>query len=586
MYSLVTSLPLCDRKISYILYKQASLFCITFGLHYICNTMLHHFKSSITDIPLPKQFTYPFCYTPHPLCVMATEELKCFLSCQDEWKEELSKGKMFGVLVVQSQDGDIGYLSAFSGLLAGSNNHPHFVPPIYDLLSPQGFFKNEEENISKINSHIKLLEEDEDYISLLHKLNVTEKQAEDALCMTKALLKESKKRRDSRRKELLNASEEDADLSEELALLIRESQFQKAEYKRTEAFWKDKTGSIRTLIEQHEHRIQELKTERKRRSATLQLQLFDSFKILNYRKEVKTLCDIFSQTIQKTPPAGAGECAAPKLLQYAYLHNLKPIAMAEFWWGNSPKTEIRHHGHYYPACKSKCEPILNHALQGLDVEDNPMALQAEQDHDKLKIVYEDEWLIVVNKPAGMLSVPGKIETESVYSIMKRNRPDVENLLMVHRLDMATSGLLVIAKNKYVHKHLQKQFTSHSIRKTYIALVEGIVEKTEGVINLPICPNPTDSPRQMVDMEHGKPAVTHYKVIEHAKQHTRIVLYPLTGRTHQLRMHAAHAYGLNHPIVGDELYGRKNTRLFLHAQSIEFIHPHSGDKIQFTEEADF
>ena len=125
--------------------------------------MLHHFHTPVADIPLPERFTFPFCYTPHPLCVAAAKEVQAYLGLQEAWKEELAQGKMFGVLVVRTQEGETGYLAAFSGILAGSNVHPFFVPPVYDLLQPQGFFKIEEEQISQINTRISLLEEDEEY---------------------------------------------------------------------------------------------------------------------------------------------------------------------------------------------------------------------------------------------------------------------------------------------------------------------------------------------------------------------------------------------------------------------------------------
>ena len=541
--------------------------------------MLHRFTTSISDIPLPERFTYPFCYTPHPLCVMAAEEVQHYLSKQSEWQEELSQGKMFGVLIVQNEDGSIGYLTAFSGILAGKNIHPYFVPPVYDLLQPQGFFKIEEENISAINRRIRRLEEDKKYIDLRSNLTQTTQSAQDALSIAKTQLKEAKDKRELLRKTgQLNAKEE--------AELIRESQFQKAEYKRLERSWKDKIASLQVEAGNWEKQIQELKAERKVRSAALQQQLFEQFRMLNYRGEVKTLRDIFEQTVHKTPPAGAGECATPKLLQQAYLHHWKPIAMAEFWWGNSPKNEIRHHGYYYPACKGKCDPILRHMLQGLEVEANPMQQEAEQGNEKLNIVYEDQWLLIINKPAGMLSVPGKERQTSIYDLARKAYPEADGPMIVHRLDMATSGLLIIAKDKKTHQHLQAQFKNRSIRKKYIALLDGIVPEDEGAIELPLCPNPLDRPRQMVDTQYGKPAITYYQVLERTDKYTRIALYPHTGRTHQLRVHAAHPSGLHCPIIGDELYGKKDKRLYLHAESIEFTHPVNGQSMCITEKADF
>lgn len=542
--------------------------------------MLHRFTTSITDIPLPERFTYPFCYTPHPLCILAAKEVQSYLTRQTAWKDELRQGKMFGVLIVQTEHGETGYLAAFSGILAGKNLHPFFVPPVYDLLQPQGFFKIEEENISSINRNIRQLENDKAYAALSAELARTIQSAENILATAKAQLKEAKTAREQRRKEKeLNAQEE--------AELIRESQFQKAEYKRLERSWKARITTLQTQTEDWERRISALKSERKTRSAALQQKLFEQFGMLNYRGEVKNLCEIFGQTVHKTPPAGAGECAAPKLLQQAYLHGWKPIAMAEFWWGDSPKTEIRHHGHYYPACKGKCEPILQHMLQGLQVEENPMLKRMQVPSKNLEIVYEDPWLSVINKPAGMLSVPGKEDAVSVYSLMREQYPEADDPLTVHRLDMATSGLMLIAKTKRVHQNLQAQFKNRLVRKRYVALLEGIVPKDKGTVDLPLCLNPLDRPRQMVHTEHGKPAITDYQVLERLDgKRTRIAFYPRTGRTHQLRIHAAHPLGLHCPIIGDELYGEKADRLYLHAEYLEFTHPITGETVRITKEAEF
>ena len=542
--------------------------------------MLHRFTTSITDIPLPERFTYPFCYTPHPLCILAAKEVQSYLTRQTAWKDELRQGKMFGVLIVQTEHGETGYLAAFSGILAGKNLHPFFVPPVYDLLQPQGFFKIEEENISSINRNIRQLENDKAYAALSAELARTIQSAENILATAKAQLKEAKTAREQRRKEKeLNAQEE--------AELIRESQFQKAEYKRLERSWKARITTLQTQTEDWERRISALKSERKTRSAALQQKLFEQFGMLNYRGEVKNLCEIFGQTVHKTPPAGAGECAAPKLLQQAYLHGWKPIAMAEFWWGDSPKTEIRHHGHYYPACKGKCEPILQHMLQGLQVEENPMLKRMQVPSQNLEIVYEDPWLSVINKPAGMLSVPGKEDAVSVYSLMREQYPEADGPLTVHRLDMATSGLMLIAKTKRVHQNLQAQFKNRLVRKRYVALLEGIVPKDKGTVDLPLCLNPLDRPRQMVHTEHAKPAITDYQVLERLDgKRTRIAFYPRTGRTHQLRIHAAHPLGLHCPIIGDELYGEKADRLYLHAEYLEFTHPITGETVRITKEAEF
>lgn len=540
--------------------------------------MIHFFQDAIAHIESPDKFTYPFHYTPHPLCVIAAKEVQAYLSSQTQWEQELQQGKMFGVLVVQTREGKTGYLAAFSGILAGRNLHPFFVPPVYDLLQPQGFFKMEEENISAINAQIKELREDTHYQDLLHQLKEQTIRCQQELSTAKAELKAAKNAREVRR---LTGNPDEAELS----AMIHESQFQKAELKRMERRWKEIIAELQARADTFTRQIETLKMERKTRSAALQQKLFEQFRLLNARGEIKDIYTIFNQTAQKVPPAGTGECAAPKLLQYAFLHHLKPVAMAEFWWGNSPKAEIRRHGYYYPACKGKCEPILGHMLQGLEVEHNP--LQENVHHDTpLEIVYEDDWLLVINKPAGMLSVPGKGNVDSVYLRIKSMYPEAAGPLIVHRLDMATSGLLLIAKTKEIHQNLQAQFRSRTIKKRYIALLDGELPAEKGIIDLPLRPDPLDRPRQVVDVASGKPAVTHYQVLKHAARHTLVAFSPLSGRTHQLRVHAAHPQGLNCPIAGDELYGRKAERLYLHAEALTFIHPVTGKSIHVEKKADF
>lgn len=540
--------------------------------------MIHFFQNAIAHIELPDKFTYPLHYTPHPLCEMAAKEVQAYLSSQTQWEQELQQGKMFGVLVVQTREGETGYLAAFSGILAGRNLHPFFVPPVYDLLQPQGFFKTEEENISAINAHIKELQDDTHYLDLIQQLKEQTTRCRQELSKAKAELKAAKEARETRRR---TGTPDEAELS----AMIRESQFQKAELKRLERNWKEIIAELQTRADTFTRQIETLKMERKTRSAALQQKLFEQFRLLNARGEIKDIYTIFNQTAQKVPPAGTGECAAPKLLQYAFSHHLKPVAMAEFWWGNSPKTEIRRHGYYYPACKGKCEPILGHMLQGLEVEHNP--LQENVHHDTpMEIVYEDNYLLVINKPAGMLSVPGKGNVDSVYLRIKSMYPEATGPLIVHRLDMATSGLLLIAKTKEVHQNLQAQFKSRTIKKRYIALLNGEIFAEKGIIDLPLRPDPLDRPRQVVDVQSGKPAVTHYQVLKHISHRTLVAFSPMSGRTHQLRVHAAHPQGLNCPIAGDELYGRKAERLYLHAEALTFIHPVTGKSIHVEKKADF
>lgn len=539
--------------------------------------MFHSFQTSIAGIELPRLFTYPFHYTPHPLCVMAAGEVQAYINKQTRWKEELDKGKMFGVLIVRTSNGQTGYLAAFSGNLCGSNSHSFFVPPVYDLLKPDGFFKIEEEQISAINHQIGQLQNCDRYLELQQKMERETASSQQALSEARKVLKAAKEKREQRRLHRPNENEQVA--------MIRESQYQKAEFKRLERYWKEQISEIKTEMESFSSQIEALKAERRNRSAALQQKLFQQFNFLNAKGETKNLCAIFEETVQKTPPAGAGECAAPKLLQYAYLSGLSPIAMAEFWWGESPKTEIRHHGYYYPSCRGKCEPILRHMLQGLNVEPAPSE-RYSLSQNMPEILFEDQWLLVLHKPEGVLSVPGKSEEQSIYSLLRARYPEATGPLVVHRLDMATSGLLLAAKTQEVHRHLQAQFENRSIKKRYIALLDGILSEEEGVIDLPICPDYLDRPRQMVNEELGKTAITRYQVMDRKNGQTRIAFFPLTGRTHQLRVHAAHPLGLNCPIVGDELYGRKAERLYLHAEYLEFIHPVSGQRMVIEKKAEF
>ena len=539
--------------------------------------MFHSFQTSIAGIELPRLFTYPFHYTPHPLCVMAAGEVQAYINKQTRWKEELDKGKMFGVLIVRTSSGQTGYLAAFSGNLCGSNSHSFFVPPVYDLLKPDGFFKIEEEQISAINHQIGQLQNCDRYLELQQKMERETASSQQALSEARKVLKAAKEKREQRRLHRPNENEQ--------AAMIRESQYQKAEFKRLERYWKEQISEIKTELESFSSQIEALKAERRNRSAALQQKLFQQFNFLNAKGETKNLCAIFEETVQKTPPAGAGECAAPKLLQYAYLSGLSPIAMAEFWWGESPKTEIRHHGYYYPSCRGKCEPILRHMLQGLDVEPAPSE-RYSLSQNMPEILFEDQWLLVLHKPEGVLSVPGKSEEQSIYSLLRARYPEATGPLVVHRLDMATSGLLLAAKTQEVHRHLQAQFENRSIKKRYIALLDGILPEEEGVIDLPICPDYLDRPRQMVNEELGKTAITRYRVMDRKNGQTRIAFFPLTGRTHQLRVHAAHPLGLNCPIVGDELYGQKAERLYLHAEYLEFIHPVSGQRMVIEKKAEF
>ena len=530
-------------------------------------TLLHHFKSDISVVEAPWRFNNPFYYSPHALCVMAADEVRAMLSRDSALAADAARGKMFGVLVVRDGDGGLGFLAAFSGLLAGSNNVPGFVPPVFDLQSPSGYFKQEEGEISALNRKIKETECCEEYVAVIAAVAQTRRVMDEELAAMRDAMRLCKQRRNEMRATGALAPDDEA-------ALVRESQFQKAELKRATARWQQKMAEHEAAVAPFKATVAAMKEERKRRSAALQRWLFEQFKVLNAAGGEKSLLDIFAQHSGIIPPGGAGECAAPKLLQYAYLNSLTPIAVAEFWVGESPQGEVRRDGCFYGACKSKCEPILGFMLQGLDVEEN--ALEKGGDIESLEVVYEDNAIVVVNKPSGVLSVPGVVGGTSVQQWLREEYLHSNELFVVHRLDMATSGLLVAAKSMEAYKELQRQFAGREVEKLYTAILDGIPQRSEGVIELPLVADYENRPRQKVDYVAGKPAVTRYKVIgtvERGGRQCAVVRFePLTGRTHQLRVHAAHKDGLDCPIVGDALYGTVAERLMLHASRITFVHP--------------
>jgi tRNA pseudouridine32 synthase / 23S rRNA pseudouridine746 synthase len=520
---------------------------------------------------LPKKFTFPFSYEPHPLSLLAAKEVQYHIENQKKWVHDFNAlGKMFGVLVVQNQAQELGYLVAFSGKLAGSNHHPRFVPPVFDILTEDGFYRQGEEVNNAINRRVEALENDAHFLELKALLKSQNETAATQIEAIKEKIKIEKKNRDTRRNEAkMTLSPTDFDILD--AKLNKESAdfwYQLKDLKRT---WQRRFAEIETQLDAFFQEINALKNERKTRSSNIQRQLFEQYTFLNKDGETKSLSDIFPISDDILPPAGAGECAAPKLLQYAFLHQLKPVAMAEFWWGQSPVSEIRKHGNFYPACKSKCKPILAHMLKGIDMDDNPTDKNPALGKD-FETVFEDEFLLIVNKPHNFFAVPGKKIHDSIYSRIKAKYPEATGPLVVHRLDMSTSGLMLIAKTKAVHQHLQSQFIKRKIKKRYVALLDGIVEQDSGFIDLPLRVDLDNRPHQLVCHTHGKPAQTQWEVVERKNNQTLIHFYPITGRTHQLRVHAAHPQGLNMPIVGDELYGTRADRLYLHAAWLSFVHP--------------
>ena len=556
-------------------------------------SFLHKFKSDISSIELPKKFTFPFYYTPHPLVELAAEEIQMYLESQSDFKHNFglsqnndttAVGKMFGILVVKNSNNKIGFLAAFSGKLADKSLPEYFVPPIFNTHGKDSFYPKEEIKINAIHTQIETLESSAQYVSLLKAVEMKKKSVSESLSIEKQKLKLFKKERKIRRinaKETLNANELML-FNKKLEQEIINEQFQFNEYAN---YLNEDLVNETKKLEVIRAKILQLKNSRKQKSGILQEKVFESYKFLNQFHEIKNLRDIFPNYLDKKPPAGSGDCSAPKLLQYAFENNLKVLAMGEFWWGISPSKEIRKHKSFYPSCNSRCKPILSHMLQGIEMEENPFLKESSENTD-MDIIYEDESLLIINKPTELLSVPGKLISDSVYTRILSLYPELSGPIIVHRLDMSTSGILVAAKTKEAHKNLQRQFINKSIRKRYVALLDGIIKNDEGEINLPLRVDLDDRPRQLVCNEHGKTARTKYQVIERNNDTTRILFFPITGRTHQLRVHAAHYRGLNTPIVGDDLYGKKGKRLHLHAESIEFQHPLSKKRIYIECEANF
>ena len=604
--------------------------------------MLHTLNVSI---PSPRQFTYPFCYEVDPLAEAASLELQRYIADADLMSTEKGCGKMFGVLVVEYEDesGALqrGFLAAYSGLLGGRNDWPYFVPPVFDAQQPDGHFKRTEREISAINREIAAIEHDPEYLQSVEQHEQTKKRLQAEVDAFKAEVDAAKVRRDARRKSGEPLSEE------EQAEMIRESQFMKAELRRRRKAMEQANS---TLHIPHSTFLKSLQRKRKQMSDELQRWLFSAYRMLNAKGEERDLIGIFREYTHAMPPAGAGDCCAPKLLQYAYLHHLRPVCMAEFWWGESPASEIRHHLHYYPACRSKCLPILTHMLKGLDVAPNPLAQKRHSAEPR--VLYADDYIMVVDKPAGMLSVPGKAESvrsefsdsanisvEEYFANLQlptnsqlpteqftigeadNSKLKIQNskfLKAAHRLDMDTSGLLVLARTEQAYVELQRQFASRETVKRYEAVLSGVPTqnsklKTQNsstqpsgcleAISLPLIADINDRPRQRVDMEHGKPALTLYNIVEVRavdantavaytikkvdKGRTLIHLYPKTGRTHQLRVHCAHPLGLACPILGDPLYGiERADRMYLHAAELTFRHPVTGEPMHFLSPSGF
>ena len=546
----------------------------------------HLFKTTISKIELPEKFTFPFYYTPHPLAKIAVKEVQSHLESQTDFTHnfglntdatENAVGKMFGVLVVKNQDNQIGYLTAFSGKLEDESCPALFVSPVFDLRAKNSFYKKGEEEINIINAKLTALKSDETYLFLKRVVKRATRKIEEDLALQRKKMTISKKDRKLRKREAAKNLKVEA--FEKLAQQLEQESFNdQFFYKELIVYYSQKVAESRKEFNAFEEQIAALKKARKNTSALLQKTLFEKFEFLNQQKETKALIDIFNNPTIK-PPAGAGECAAPKLLQFAFKNDLTPLCMAEFWWGISPNSAIRKHKNFYPACQGRCKPILTHMLDGIDMDENLLIKEISKDKT-LEIIYEDDVMLVIHKPAEFLSVPGKEITDAVYTRIKEKYPNATGPLIVHRLDMSTSGVLLLTKTKEANKHLQSQFIKRTIQKRYVALLNGNLTEDKGKITLPLRVDLDDRPKQLVCFEHGKNAETRWEVIERKNGKTRVYFYPITGRTHQLRVHAAHKDGLNTPIIGVDLYFKKHDRLHLHAEFIAFTHPTTNEKMSF------
>jgi tRNA pseudouridine32 synthase / 23S rRNA pseudouridine746 synthase len=564
------------------------------------------FTQAIDAYALPQRFTFPFYYEPHPLCVLAANELQRHLETQNDWQHNFGLtgeltgaiGKMFGVLLVQDPQGKVGYLSAFSGKLAEQNHWLRFVPPVFDMLAKDNFFHAENLQINQINEQLFAVENHPDIPRLSTELETVQAQAQAKLAAHRQVMIDGRQSRKAQRNQLaaqLAANPTDETLRENAiteAKLSQESINEKNQLRDIKRYWDERIHVISQALSQLTDERDALRQQRKRLSAALQQKLFEQYRFLNIKGTEKSLNGIFNGTVELTPPAGSGECAAPKLLHYAFKHGLKPLAIAEFWWGAPPKSEIRQHKQFYPACLRKCQPILGHMLEGLVVDDNPL-LTNPAEGKTLTILYQDDAMAIVSKPAEFLSVPGKEIEDSVYSRIRQTLPHATGPLIVHRLDMSTSGLMVIALTKDAHKQLQKQFIQRTVTKRYVALLAGIPavmanKQATGNISLPLRGDLDDRPRQLVCHEFGKAAETHWELsqLDEMARTARVYLYPKTGRTHQLRVHCAHSEGLNTPIVGDDLYGTRANRLHLHADLLMLQHPVTRERMRFQVDPDF
>lgn len=537
-------------------------------------SLLHGWIHPPTD-PLPQRFNFPHQYQPDTWAKAASHELQETL--HQRFEHDFDKtGKMFGVLVVETSAG-VKYLAGFSGKIDETTLHPGFVPPIFDTTNPKSFYRQGERGLEELTEQIREISEGSKLPTLLLQKKQLEIAWQEQRTALQAVISENKLRRAEQR--LASGFNEAAE-----ERLNNESKLEQLALKQAKKKYQLELAELDTQLQALEQAIQDLKTQRQQASVNLQRKLFQAYEIVNFNGTTSTVWDIFRASNGELPPSGTGECALPKLLHFAAQHGLKPLCFAEFWWGASPLGEVRKHRGFYPACRAKCEPLLAFQLQGIAVEPNPIHELVQQ--TPLDILYEDDWLLAVNKPPHVLSVPGRTGFDSVEDRLKGMYPNLPFLKAIHRLDMGTSGVMLLAKDAATHAAVQKQFASNKVQKCYEALLAGKLEQSEGAITLPLRLNLEHRPHQMVCYDHGKKALTRYKVIDQGLHSTRVEFYPETGRTHQLRVHAAHQHGLNTPIIGDELYGTSGERLCLHARELRFQHPNTLQEIHLRAKVPF
>ncbi len=551
--------------------------------------------------PLPEAFTYPFRYEPHPLCLRAAAIVQA-----QAGKLGLTEGKMFGVLVVSTAaphaaTSTLYFLAAYSGQIDGSFAHPWFVPPIVDYLQADSHFQRVQRQIEALGEEVTRRRHSDERRHMEQRLAELMQQRDAAVARAKAVYAEGKAQRDALRRQRVEADSRHHHTDNAATdAIIRDSQRQKADIRRARQQYADEIAVAMTELASYDSGTEALMTERHTMSDALQQWLFRQFSLMNARGQRRSLVEVWAEmATTREIPSGTGECCAPKLLQAAYRCGLRPVAMAEFWWGTEPKDGTRSHGRYYPACNRKCRPILAHMLQGLTLQADPAA-HYDRVCSPLRVVWEDEWMAIIDKPAGWLSVAGVAEAETsplrkplcpnVEAEAHRRWPAIEGCALAHRLDQDTSGLLIVAKRHDVRRRLTMMFEQRQIAKTYMALLDGHPQRLEGrrtlTVSLPLSAVWNDLPRQRIDAEHGAEAITQVELLGYEGTMTRVALHPLTGRTHQLRLHCAADEGLATPIVGDRLYGRVDKRMCLHAMELRFTHPMTGEELHFCAECPF